>query len=136
MATSAFKPDELLDCGWALPVRLDASGRIALVAGADAVSQSIWSILATAPGERIGQPEYGCGIHEAVFAPGGSATAAFVQESVRLALEIWEPRIELLGVSVENVPQRSLLLISIDYRLRTAPGVTNLVFPFYLQGAP
>ena len=137
MATSSsFNPDDLLGRGWALPVHLDDSGQIALVAGADAVSQSIWSILATAPGERIGQPAYGCAIHEAVFGPGDSATAAFIGESVRQALEAWEPRIELLGVGVESVPQRSLMLISLEYRLHATPGVSNLVFPFYLQGAP
>jgi phage baseplate assembly protein W len=135
MAAQPFSSDELLGRGWALPVRLDGAGQIALVAGPDAVAQSIWSILATAPGERVGQPEFGCAIHDLVFAPGDSATAAVIAEQVRRGLELWEPRIVLLGVHVDHDPTQALMLIRIDYRLSTAPGVHNLVFPFYLEGA-
>jgi phage baseplate assembly protein W len=136
MASNPFSADELLGRGWALPVRLDGSGEIALVTGPDAVAQSIWSILATAPGERVGQPQYGCGIHDLVFGPGGSDVAAVVSDAVRNALELWEPRIDVITIDVDSVPQQSLMLISIDYRLRAAPGISNLVFPFYLQGSP
>jgi phage baseplate assembly protein W len=136
MASDSLTPQDLLGRGWALPVRLGADGHLVeLVSGPEAVAQSIWTILATAPGERVGQPQFGCGIHELVFAPGGAGTAALVAEQVRDALELWEPRIELLGVHVESVPAQFLLTIRVDYRLRAAPGVHNLVFPFYLEGS-
>lgn len=136
MASPGITSDDLLGRGWGLPVRLDADGQgIALVTGPEAVAQSIWTILATAPGERVGQPQFGCGIHDLVFAPSGAGTAALVAEQVRGALEEWEPRIELLGVQVESRPAELMLMIRVDYRLRAAPGVHNLVFPFYLEGA-
>jgi phage baseplate assembly protein W len=127
--------DDLLGRGWSLPVRLDGQGEIALGRGADAVQQSIWSILATAPGERVGRPDFGCGIHDLVFAPASGGTAALVAEHVRRALTLWEPRIDLLDVRVDSRPAEALLLIRIDYSLRAAPGPQNLVFPFYLGGA-
>src|SRR5215210_7173626 len=109
MADGGLTTDDLLGRGWALPVRLDADGQIALAAGPDAVAQSIWTILATAPGERVGQPQFGCGIHELVFSPSGGGTDALVAEQVRGALALWEPRIDLLGVQVESRPAESLL---------------------------
>jgi phage baseplate assembly protein W len=125
--------DELLGSGWALPVRIAPDGEIAMAAGPDAVAQSIWSILGTAPGERVGQPQFGCGIHDLVFSTGGGI-AALVAEQVRDALELWEPRIDLLGVNVESRASELVLMIHVEYRLRAAPGVHNLVFPFYLEG--
>jgi phage baseplate assembly protein W len=124
--------DDLLGRGWALPVRPGADGGIALTAGPDTVSQSIWTILATAPGERVGRPDFGCGIHDLVFAPASGATVARVAEQVRRALTLWEPRIDLVDVRVEARTSEALLLIRIDYSLRAAPGPQNLVFPFYL----
>jgi phage baseplate assembly protein W len=131
----AVTPDDLLGRGWSLPVRMGEDGQIALAAGADAVQQSIWTILATAPGERVGRPEFGCGIHDLVFSPASGGTAALVAEQVRGALTQWEPRIDLLDVHVETRTAEALLLIRVDYSLRAAPGPQNLVFPFYLGGA-
>jgi phage baseplate assembly protein W len=125
----------LLGRGWALPVRLAPDGAITLTAGPDAVQQSIWTILATAPGERVGRPGLGCGIHDLVFAPASGGTAALVAEHVRRALTIWEPRVDLLDVRVESRTGEALLLIRVDYSVRAAPGPQNLVFPFYLGGA-
>ena len=120
--------------GWALPVRPDPDDGIETIAGEAAVAQSIWTILATAPGERVGRPDFGCGIHELVFSGADGGTIAAVGESVRRALEEWEPRIDVTTVAVESRPDESRLLIRVDYRLRAAPGVYNLVFPFYLEG--
>jgi phage baseplate assembly protein W len=136
MAERSTTSDARLGRGWALPVRLAPDGGIALVAGEQTVAQSIWTILATAPGERVGQPDFGCGIHDLVFAPSDGGTAAAVTELVRTALRVWEPRIDLTDVRVEARPAEARLLIRIDYRLRSAPGAFNLVFPFYLEGAP
>jgi phage baseplate assembly protein W len=132
MDPRANPSDEFLGSGWALPVRL-AGSEIVLAAGPDAVAQSIWSILATAPGERVGQPLFGCGIHDLVFSTGG-APLTLVAEQVRGALELWEPRIDVVGVRVEDRSAELTLLIHVEYALRTAPGVHNLVFPFYLEG--
>lgn len=134
MAAQPLTSEARLGKGWALPVRPGADGGIEMVAGEQAVAQAIWTILATAPGERVGRPDFGCGIHDLVFSPADGGTAAAVGESVRRALELWEPRIDVTGVGVESRPDESRLLIRVEYRLRAAPGVYNLVFPFYLEG--
>lgn len=123
---------EFIGSGWAFPVRTDATGSIALVSGEREVAESIRLILATMPGERPMRPEFGCNIHDLVFAPADAATAGQISYEVRLALEQWEPRITLddVIVSFDRV-EDGMLLIDIRYRLRDSNDPRNLVFPFY-----
>ncbi|MEU7531742.1 GPW/gp25 family protein [Saccharothrix sp. NPDC042600] len=119
--------------GLAFPVHTDATGSVALVGGEREVVESIRLILATAPGERPMRPEFGCAIHDLVFAPADAATAGRIAYEVRISLERWEPRITLADVSVgfDEVDQGTLL-IDIRYSLRGANDPRNLVFPFYV----
>ncbi|MFI9814640.1 GPW/gp25 family protein [Saccharothrix variisporea] len=119
--------------GLAFPVHTDATGSVALVGGDREVVESIRLILATAPGERPMRPEFGCAIHDLVFAPADAATAGRIAYEVRISLERWEPRITLADVSVgfDEVDQGTLL-IDIRYALRGTNDPRNLVFPFYV----
>lgn len=124
---------DFVGAGWAFPLRTDPTGRIALVRGDREVVESIRLILGTAPGERPGRPEFGCAIHELAFAPADPSTAGQVAYQVRLALERWEPRIELDDVLVDFADtDEGTLYIDIRYRLRQDNDPRNLVFPFYV----
>ena len=125
---------EYLGVGWRFPVQLDDDGGIALSRYADDIREAIWIILSTAPGERVMRPDFGCGIHEYVFAPNNTRTTGLVAFEVEDALTRWEPRIELQEVQVQSPPgDPTLLLISVDYRVRATDSLYNLVYPFYLQ---
>ena len=53
---------------------------------------------------------------------------------VRDALIRWEPRIDVLDVvSAPDAGNPGLLLIAIEYRVRTTNNRFNLVYPFYLE---
>lgn len=124
---------EFIGSGWAFPLRTDATGSVALVSGDREIAESIRLILATAPGERPMRPEFGCAIHDFVFAPADAATAGRIAYEVRLALERWEPRIDLADVRVGFHPSRpEVLLIDVDYTIRGVNDPRNLVFPFYV----
>jgi phage baseplate assembly protein W len=124
---------DFLGRGLAFPVHTDATGSIALVSGEREVVESIRLILATAPGERPMRPEFGCAVHDLVFAPADSATAGQIAYEVRSALERWEPRITLTDVVVGfSEAERGTLLIDIKYTLRGTNDPRNLVFPFYV----
>lgn len=126
---------EFLGVGWGFPVTAQ-DGAIAVARYEESVRQAIWIVLATAPGERMMRPDFGCGIHDLVFALSGPATNGRVGTLVRRALLRWEPRIDVLDVQVAAVGAGELLLISIDYRVRTTNNVFNLVYPFYISGSP
>ncbi|WP_086668313.1 GPW/gp25 family protein [Lentzea kentuckyensis] len=119
--------------GLSFPVRTDATGSVALVDGDREIVESIRLILATAPGERPMRPEFGCAIHDLVFAPADSTTAGQIAYEVRQSLERWEPRIELTDVVVDFAEaDNGTLLIDIRYTLSSTNDPRNLVFPFYV----
>ena len=99
----------------------------------ESIRQAIWIILATAPGERMMRPDFGCGIHELVFAVNDIGTRTRVAQEVRQALTLWEPRVDLLNVTVETKGRGEMLLINIQYRVRSTNNLFNMVFPFYLE---
>ena len=108
--------------------------RMAEAAEDEKVQQAIWLVLGTAQGERVMRPDFGCGIHELVFAPGDGGTVARVADSVRDALLRWEPRIDLLDVRVSSsASDPTVLLIGIEYRSRSTNNLFNVVYPFYLE---
>ena len=124
--------EEFIGRGLAFPMRTDASGGLALVAREREVEEAIRMVLGTAHGERPMRPEFGCGIHDYVFAPADGTTAGRIRYEVRAALERWEPRIEVLDVYVSNDPgDQTILYIDVQYALKGTNDKRNLVFPFY-----
>ena len=125
--------EEFIGSGWAFPLRTDATGRIALVSREREIEESIRLILGTAIGERPMRPEFGCGIHEYVFAPADSETANKIAAEVRASLRRWEPRIRVRDVVVSfDEADTSTLYIDIRYALGNTNDPRNLVFPFYV----
>jgi len=124
---------EFLGAGWKFPVQCKAQGEIVLSCYEKDVQEAIQIILSTAPGERLMRPDFGCGIHELVFAPNNTRTAGLARFHVEEALTRWEPRIELQAVQVQADPSNpTLLLIKIDYQVRSTDSRFNLIYPFYL----
>jgi phage baseplate assembly protein W len=118
--------------GWSFPPRLDERGTIALASDQDEIEQSIQVILGTAPGQRVMRPDFGCRIHELVFAPNNTATFGLARRHVAEALGRWEPRIHLKHVEVEpDARQPDRLLISIEYQVAALHSNRSLVYPFY-----
>jgi phage baseplate assembly protein W len=125
---------DFLGRGWAFPVSPGPPGDVQSAQDEEKIRQSIWIILATAPGERVMRPDFGCGIHRFVFALNDATTVTNAVEAVKAALVRWEPRIDLLDVGA-NARRGNQLLINIRYRVRTTNNLFNLVYPFYLGGA-
>lgn len=126
-----------LGTGWKFPLQVTPRGAIATSSEEQKIEESILVILSTAPGERLMLPEFGCGIHEMVFAPNDSGTVSKVVDLVRRALTRYEPRIDVLDVTAEtSTEQPNLLLIRVDYRIRDNNTMSNLVYPFFItEGA-
>ncbi|QEE29661.1 GPW/gp25 family protein [Terriglobus albidus] len=124
---------DFLGVGWSFPVEI-ADGGVRLTAYESSVRQSIWTILSTAHGERVMRPDFGSGLSQLVFAPNNAATASLAAYEVRLALEVWERRIELLALDVRPASNGAVLEIHLLYRILRTNSRYNLVYPFYLQG--
>jgi len=126
---------DFLGVGWKYPVNTDATGKIAMSKHEEDIRESILIILGTSRGERMMRPDFGCGIHDLVFAPINTATIGLVESSVRDALTKYEPRIDLINVEVlDDETDVGKLKVNIDYRVRATNNEFNLVYPFYLEG--
>ena len=125
---------EYLGVGWKFPLQVTPGGAMAKARYEHRVEESVYLILATAKGERVMLPDFGCGIHELVFAPNTPNTIGLVAQQVRRALVDWEPRIDVLDIVVDSPEgEPNLLLIKVGYRIRANNALANLVYPFYLR---
>jgi phage baseplate assembly protein W len=123
----------ILGAGWKFPVRINGRGGFSLSRAEQDVAEAIWIVVSTARGERLMEPEFGCGIHDYVFASNDAPTRAAIAYEVQSALVRFEPRIDVLDVRAEEDPTRqNLLLVTIDYRIRANNAFHNVVYPFFL----
>ena len=106
------------------------------VAYEDDIKQAIHIILATAKGERVMRPDFGCGIHDLVFSAVDTALMAQIKRDVTEALRTHEARIDVLGVTVDQSQVlQGYLKVEIAYRVRTTNQPGNYVYPFYFKEA-
>jgi len=125
---------EFLGRGWRFPVTVNRTGGVSTSADAENVRQSIFIILGTAPGERVRRADFGCDIHDLMFAPNNPTTAGLAEFYCEEALAKWEPRIAAIDATASPSPDEpSRLDIRITYVIRATNRTDNLVFPFYLQ---
>jgi uncharacterized protein len=123
-----------LGSGWKFPPQIAPDGGFARAAYERRVEESIYLILSTAKGERLMLPDFGCGIHDLVFAPNNESTLASVEAAVRHSLVAYEPRIDVLSIDVDTAEsQPNLLLIRVAYQIRANQATGNLVYPFYIK---
>ncbi|HTJ23198.1 MAG TPA: GPW/gp25 family protein [Gemmatimonadaceae bacterium] len=123
-----------LGVGTRFPLALDEqTGQLARAEYEESVRQSILVILGTAKGERVMRPDFGCGIHDLVFANASAGTIGRIAHEVDEALLRLEPRIEVLRVDARPGETSNVLLIDIEYQVRATNTAFNLVYPFYLQ---
>jgi len=109
---------DYLGRGWAFPFGFDgATGGVAMSEGAENIRQCISVILSTRPGERQMLPEFGCRIHELLFAPNTRATSSLVAHHVEEALLNWEPRIEVTRVTAEPAANGAIT-VHVDYLIK------------------
>ena len=124
---------DFLGTGWKFPIRVNARGGLSFSRHEQKIDESIWILLSTARGERVMEPDYGCGIHDYTFAPNNPGTRGAIAYEVQQALARYEPRIDVTNLRVDTIPgQENQLLIRVDYRVRTSNTKRNFVYPFYL----
>ncbi|MBI1277552.1 MAG: baseplate protein [Anaerolineaceae bacterium] len=127
-------PQEFLGVGWNYPVTNDPNNRIALAKFEESIRQSIWIILGTSPGERVMRPTFGCGLNELIFSSATAETLTRANNLIRESLLRWEPRIDVLEVTVNTDRKHpNHLMIVIEYQVRLTNSRFNLVYPFNLE---
>ena len=128
---------QFLGRGWGFPVTFGNQGRVVTMADAEVdIQQSLEILLSTHVGERVLNPTFGWKRDSLMFEPLSTSFAAYLTREIETAILFFEPRIELNSVTFDPEPdQEGLVLIKIDYTIRTTNTRTNLVYPFYVTQA-
>ena len=128
---------QFLGRGWSFPVTFGNQGRTVGIAEAEEdIRQSLEILLSTRVGERVLNPTYGWKRDALMFEPLSTSFAAYLAREIETAILFFESRIELNQVNFDTAPdQQGLILIRLDYTVRTTNTRTNLVYPFYVDQA-
>lgn len=117
---------EFLGRGFAFPFHFDpAGGGVALSEYEENIRQNISIILGTQPGERQMLPNFGCRIHELLFAPNNGYSGQIAAEYVKEALRRWERRIEVEQVTAVPDPSGSIR-VQVEFRIISTGAVERL----------
>lgn len=124
---------EFLGQGFTFPLRVSPRGAVMLAAGEADIAQAIRIILGTVPGERVMRPAFGCRAWELLFDPNQAATHGMMEQYVREALAMWEPRIVVQSVRATRAgDEGNGMLVHIDYEIKDTHDPRSIVYPFYI----
>ena len=125
---------KIIGSGFSFPMQVDALGSVEMSSDDENIRQSMMLILGTAPGERMKRPTFGGAIHDILFEPNTSVTAAKIEYEVKRALLEFEPRVDDIEVDAMPDPmEESRMNVTISYTIRKTNTKSNLVYPFYLR---
>jgi phage baseplate assembly protein W len=121
--------------GVAFPPHLDASGQWATSVGDQNVRESIQILLLTRLGERLMRADYGSALRTYLFAPNNAATRKTLQDEIARALQVWEPRVRVDSISVDQDPaDQEAAIATIQYRLVANQSSNQISLTLQLQG--
>ncbi|MBC6993253.1 GPW/gp25 family protein [Neolewinella lacunae] len=123
-----------LGIGWSFPPAFPReSGTVALSAGTQDIEESLRILIGTLPGERVMLPEYGASVRDLLFESMDTGTQTLLFDRMKTAILRFEPRIEVLELSLDNrFLTEGRIELRLDYRVRATNSRFNFVYPFYL----
>ena len=115
--------------GFAFPFGVDALGQVATAAGDANLHAKIFQVLLTSPGERVQEPEFGCGLRDLVFDPNNDILAATTEFAVARALQRWLGD-EIIVQDISTTPTDDALEVVVTYlrRDRLQRGSVKIAF--------
>lgn len=127
----ADPPVSFLGVGWSFPPSFEAGG-VRMSADEVDIHESLQILFGTIEGERFLSPGYGLSPQELMFEPMSTTMRTLLEDRVRTAILIHEPRIKVVALSVASPdPHEGTLRIALEYEVRSTNSRFNLVFPFY-----
>ena len=135
MKKRSAESGSFLGTGWSFPPRFVAgdqpgSGRVEMRTAREDIEESLRILCSTAPGERLFEPAFGLDLRAALFEALDTTDRSDLEDRARVAIALYEPRIELLALEITGADLAGRLSIEIEYRIRATNSRFNLVLPF------
>jgi uncharacterized protein len=126
-----------LGVGWSFPPAFTLGGEeTETVSGTEDIRQSLEILFATGRGERLLQEDFGTDLSRYLFEEISLELIQNLTSLVSDAILYHEPRIHLNNLEISEAESQSgLLLISLDFTVRSTNSRFNMVYPFYLSEA-
>lgn len=126
-----------LGTGWSFPPefqRNDGVLQLQTVSLEADIKESLSILLATAPGERVMQPTFGCGLKTMIFENVDETAITEMKDLIERAILFFETRIDLddIYIDTDNIYD-GLMEIDIHYTIVSTNTRSNIVYPFYFQ---
>ena len=99
---------------------------VAVKSDANAIEQSLKSLLATSYYERFFQPEVGSNIRAILFEPADPITATDLRSAISNLIRNYEPRVNLINITIEDNSERNAYNIMLTYSFANAPSPVTL----------
>jgi phage baseplate assembly protein W len=123
-----------LGVGWSFPPAFDnTGGEVQMLKGEDDIQSSLQVLLATRLGERVMQPLFGCNLDAMMFELLDTTLKTEMRDLIQKAILYFEPRVNVDQIDLESMNTDGLILIKVNYTVRSTNTRGNLVFPFYLS---
>ena len=122
-----------LGTGWGFPPEFSKETRVVKMLTDEAdIKSSLEILLSTRLGERIMVPGYGCNLDELMFKPLNLTLKTYVVDLIKTAILYHEPRVDVNKINIDPTNElEGVLLINLDYTVRTTNSRKNMVYPFY-----
>jgi phage baseplate assembly protein W len=126
---------EILGRGIAFPPHVGPDGRLAWSEGETNIREAIRIVLMTAPGERLRRSSFGAGLEQFMYEPNTTMTRRSIEDRITRAIAVWEPRVSLETVDVEEDPSDpASALATVTFRIVATQAVERVSASIALGG--
>lgn len=102
------------------------TGNIKKSINREAVKNSIKNIVLTNHGERFFKPKFGGNVTSQLFENASKFTEFNTARSIRISLQNFEPRAEIINCKVTSNPDNNNLTVSLKFRVLNDPEPVSL----------
>ena len=93
------------------------SGDLITLKNETAIARAVRNIVSTTPGEKVFDPDFGSSVSEILFENVDDITAVSIEDEIKSSLKNYEPRVELINVTVDPNFDENQFDVRITYRI-------------------
>ena len=93
------------------------SGDLIALKNENAIARAVRNIVLTTPGEKFFDPDFGSSVSEILFENVDDITAVSIEDEIKSSLKNYEPRVELINVTVDPNFDANQFDVIISYRI-------------------